>query len=73
MRTQQDTITYYSKQCVKLMNGIEDKTGKMFHETHKELERDIYKAFDAKNMSNILYFHNKLCKEYDKLDGELEE
>ncbi len=55
------------------MNGIEDKTGKMFHETHKELERDIYKAFDAKNMSNILYFHNKLCKEYDKLDGELEE
>jgi hypothetical protein len=73
MRTQYDTINYYSRQGVALMNAIENKTKKMFHETHSELEESWYNALDTKNMGNIVYFHNQLCKEYDRLDGELEE
>lgn len=65
----QDQLTYYRQQCVHLMSVIEDRTGKMIHESqHSKLEYEFWLAVDAKDLNKVKLVHNLLCKITDNIN-----
>lgn len=63
------TDRQYAMTIFKLMALIENKTGKMFQETHGELEKDFWDAVDTGNSNKVKFVYNQLCKEFDSLNA----
>ena len=58
----------YANRVLKLMDKVEDITGKMFHESHENLHNDFWKANDAKNIRLIRVVHGEICRVLDDLE-----
>ena len=60
---------FYERDCreiLDLMERVETRTGKMFHETHAELERTCMKALSGETHASFVI--NTLCKLIDELE-----
>lgn len=65
----QDQTQYYKQRILKLMSLIEDKTNRMFHETHPELERSIWMTMDNGNdRSGLIYITDQLSGIFDEVN-----
>lgn len=61
------TIQDYSMMFIRLMDAVEDVTGKMFQETHGPLEHEIWNAIDANDIIKVKVLHSQLCTIVDAM------
>lgn len=62
-----DKIAYYRSQGVKLMNLIEDATGKMMSEIDQELERNFWANELVKDEKRLAVCYRALCALHDSV------
>lgn len=63
-------ISFLKNRILQTMSSIEDITGKLFHESHPELESLFWIATDSNHTSKLLYLNNQLNKIVDEMNGE---
>ena len=54
------------KSILSKMKVVESKTGKLFHETHPELEERFWECVDHDSYSGLMFINESLSKIIDK-------
>ncbi len=67
-----NTLDFYRSQGVRLMNLIENETGKMMSEIDRELENNFWAAELSGNVKALKWHHHELGLLHDSLtmDGK---
>lgn len=65
----QTKLIFYRRQCITLINTIEDRLNKMISETnYSDLEDKLWTSVDSKDLTRIKSIHNELSKIVDQLN-----
>lgn len=56
--------------CLNKINELEALTGRMFHETHPDLEASFIRGCDTKTHHNLMFVYNTLCKLIDEAKSQ---
>lgn len=61
--------SYYDNAAIKAMAEIESLTGKIFHESHPDLQADFEQITAMRVLPRLKKFVHRLMREIDSLNG----